>query len=171
MQISKLEQSERNTNSAASKAVCCCCGGQGHLASTCKFRNTKCRFCQELDHVARVCRARQKAERANKSSKLGKASSKLQKLENEDLDEEVDEYYVESSGKGHMNICQLSNPTHKFLVYVKINGVGIAMEVELNIPPFPAQNKFAAGMQFSFYHSNPEAIQLDPLSGKGRVSL
>ena len=49
----------------------------------------------------------QKTERANKSSKPGKASSKLHKLEDEDLDdEEVDECYVESSRtEGHLNIC------------------------------------------------------------------
>ena len=77
-----------------------------------------------------MCQAKQKAERViNKLSKPGKASSKL---EDKDLDdEEVDEYYVESSGiEGHLNICQLSNPTHKFLVNVKINGVSIAMEVD-----------------------------------------
>ena len=80
-----------------------------------------------------MCRAKQKAERViNKLSKPGKTSSKLHKLEDKDLDdEEVDEYYVESSGiEGHLKICQLFNPTHKFLVNVKINGVSIAMEVD-----------------------------------------
>ena len=80
MQIGKLEQSEGNTYLVAFKAACYCWGGQGHFASTCRFCNTKCHCCQKLGHLAQVCQAKQKAERANKLSKPGKASSKLHKL-------------------------------------------------------------------------------------------
>ena len=70
--------------------------------------------------MAQVCRAKQKANRTNKFFKPEKASNKLHKQEDYDFDdEEVDECFVESSGiAGHMNICQLFNPTHKFLVNV-----------------------------------------------------
>ena len=46
------------------------------MASTCRFCNAKCHFCQKLGHVARVCRLRQKADIVKKftCTKTTKAS-------------------------------------------------------------------------------------------------
>ena len=97
-----------------------------------------------------MCRAKQKADRTNKSSKTGKPS-KLHQLEDDDFDdEENEEHYVESSmTDGHLNICQLSEPNHKFIVEVKVNGVSIDKEVDSGaehstIPWTLLQNQLAA---------------------------
>ena len=49
-----------DTNVVYSKATCYHYGKQGHFATHCKFKSTKCHACQKIRHLARVCLSQHK---------------------------------------------------------------------------------------------------------------
>ena len=54
-QPAKQPQASGNSNSPCSR-----CGGQ-HLATHCKYKESKCHFCQKKGHLARVCQTKQRS--------------------------------------------------------------------------------------------------------------
>ena len=124
-----------------------------------------------------MCQAKQKADRTNKSSKTGKPS-KLHQLEDNDFDDEKkEENYVESSTtNGHLNICQLSEPNHKFIVEENVNGVSIDMEVDSGaerstIPWTLFQNQLAASCNLVPTTVTLRQYDHTPLAVKGQCQV
>ena len=62
------QQSKHNQGASSNSFTCSRCGGQ-HLASHCKYKQSKCHFCQKKGHLARVCQSKQ---HINPSSASGK---------------------------------------------------------------------------------------------------
>ena len=62
-QVVKPEQATKKSQAVPGNPIntnCNHCGGQ-HLASHCKYKQSKCHFCQKKGHLARVCLSMQHA--------------------------------------------------------------------------------------------------------------
>ena len=49
------------------KVMCHRCGTEGHLVTTCRFRDKTCYKCGKKGHLAKVCRSKAKGDRSHRS--------------------------------------------------------------------------------------------------------
>ena len=107
-----------DTNILASHETCYHCEKQGHASSVCRFRTAKCNLCQKIGHLARVYRSKQRGDANKQFKSLNTSRSRVHQLQDQDNSSESDDGEL-------LNIFQLSNPVHKFIVKVSINGIDI----------------------------------------------
>ena len=105
--------------------TCNRCGGQ-HLASHCKYKQSKCHFCQKKGHLARVCLSKQ---HANPSSAGGRAQFKPPRQPGRThLVDSTQQYTDEPDTYSLFTVTGHSN--RPLLVTVEINGTTLDMEVD-----------------------------------------
>ena len=63
------KQYRPSRDSQQKEKACYRCGSTSHVASTCGFRDAKCRFCGKVGHIARVCRSKLKRDSSAKPAK------------------------------------------------------------------------------------------------------
>ncbi len=103
--------------STKAEITCYRCGGN-HLATVCRHKDTECGFCKKKGHLARVCRAKKKAQETSKQTHFTRKNFFVTEAMPQDDDDVYEMFTIED---------QSNEPTR---VKILLNGLPVDMVVD-----------------------------------------
>lgn len=132
-------QQQRSTQQHQQAKTCIHCGGTNHVFARCKYRKYKCKNCNKIGHLVKVCKEPDKSNQANYVA----ADDLSAKIEYATL------YNVES--KRNFDLKDTDFPP--VIVDVCVGGTMIPMEIDsgakLNVMPLDVFNKYLPNVKIN----------------------
>ena len=112
------------TSLSSSTLTCYRCGDP-HLATQCRHKNTVCRFCKKLGHIAKVCKTKERQESA---SKVSTQSTTHRHRQNRVQEQPATQESLSDTEYG-MNVV-INEHSDPYVVDVHVNDIPVKMELD-----------------------------------------